>query len=197
MREDWETAISGEILDVRDGTHDTPKYIEEPVHPLVTSKNLKNGVIDLSNVKYISNDSFQEINKRSKVDIGDVLFAMIGTIGNPVVITQEPNYSIKNVGLFKNVHNVINSKLLGYYLDSLNFYSQLEKRQFLKGTTQKFIPLGHLRKTRNPITTPPRTTSYSSQNRGTLFRSRQRHSRPQKSTRSIGNFSPSCVEESF
>ncbi len=153
MREDWETAISGEILDVRDGTHDTPKYIEEPVHPLVTSKNLKNGVIDLSNVKYISNDSFQEINKRSKVDIGDVLFAMIGTIGNPVVITQEPNYSIKNVGLFKNVHNVINSKLLGYYLDSLNFYSQLEKRQFLKGTTQKFIPLGHLRKLEIPL--PP------------------------------------------
>ena len=155
MREDWDTAISGEILDVRDGTHDTPKYIEEAVHPLVTSKNLKNGVIDLSNVKYISNDSFQEINKRSKVDIGDVLFAMIGTIGNPVVITLEPNYSIKNVGLFKNVHNVINSKLLGYYLDSLNFYSQLEKRQFLKGTTQKFIPLGHLRKLEIPIAPIP------------------------------------------
>ena len=155
MREDWDTAISGEILDIRDGTHDTPKYVEEAVHPLVTSKNLKNGVIDLSNVKYISNDSFQEINKRSKVDIGDVLFAMIGTIGNPVVITLEPNYSIKNVGLFKNVYNVINSKLLGYYLDSLNFYSQLEKRQFLKGTTQKFIPLGHLRKLEIPIAPLP------------------------------------------
>ena len=155
MREDWDTAISGEILDVRDGTHDTPKYIEEPVHPLVTSKNLKNGVIDLSNVKYISQDSFLEINKRSKVDIGDVLFAMIGTIGNPVVITKEPNYSIKNVGLFKNIHNVIDSKLLGYFLDSITFYSQLERRQFLKGTTQKFIPLGHLRKLEIPLASLP------------------------------------------
>lgn len=155
MREDWDLAISGEILDVRDGTHDTPKYVDEQVHPLVTSKNLKNGLIDLSNVKYISNNDFQEINKRSKVDIGDVLFAMIGTIGNPVVITQEPHYSIKNIGLFKNKHKAIESKLLGYYLDSLNFYSQLEKRQFLKGTTQKFIPLGYLRNLEIPIAPIP------------------------------------------
>jgi len=155
MREDWGIAISGEILDVRDGTHDTPKYVEEQAHPLVTSKNLKDGTIDLDDVKYISVEDFNEINKRSKVDIGDVLYAMIGTIGNPVVITTEPHYSIKNVGLFKNKLKIINSDLFKYYLDSPIFYSQVDKRQLLKGTTQKFIPLGHLRNLEIPIAPIP------------------------------------------
>lgn len=155
LKEDWDNAISGDILDVRDGTHDTPKYVTESIHPLVTSKNLKNGSIDFSDVKYISNEDFNEINKRSKVDIGDILFAMIGTIGNPVVVKKEPHYSIKNIGLFKNRVKIIESELLKNFLDSLNFYSQLEKRQLLKGTTQKFIPLGHLRNIFIPIAPLP------------------------------------------
>jgi type I restriction enzyme S subunit len=109
----------------------------------------------LSNVKYISRENFNEIGKRSKVDIGDVLFAMIGTIGNPVVIKTEPNFAIKNIGLFKNNLKVIHSGLLGHFLDSYLFYDQLEKRQLLKGTTQKFIPLGHLRKIEIPIAPLP------------------------------------------
>ncbi|SEH05078.1 restriction endonuclease subunit S [Candidatus Venteria ishoeyi] len=153
IRDDWVTVITSEILDVRDGTHDSPKYISNSNHPLVTSKNLKGGDLDLSNVKYISKNDFNEINKRSKVDIGDVLFAMIGTIGNPVVIKKEPHYSIKNIGLFKNTFKVINSEFLKYFLDSYNLYNQLVKRELLKGTTQKFIPLGHLRKLEIPL--PP------------------------------------------
>lgn len=153
MKEDWEIAISGEILDVRDGTHDTPKYVKHSSHPLITSKNLKNNNIDFSNVKYISNKDFQEIGRRSAVEVNDVLFAMIGTIGNPVIIKEEPNFAIKNVALFKNPDKLINSHLLKYYLESNVFFDQLNKREFLKGTTQRFIPLGHLRNLKIPL--PP------------------------------------------
>ena len=47
--ESWEWVKLGDYLDVRDGTHDTPKYITEGI-PLVTSKNLINGCIDFDNV---------------------------------------------------------------------------------------------------------------------------------------------------
>jgi type I restriction enzyme S subunit len=43
----------GEVYDVRDGTHDSPRYQSEG-YPLITSKNLKNGVITFDKVKYIS-----------------------------------------------------------------------------------------------------------------------------------------------
>ncbi len=45
----------GSCLDVRDGTHDTPKYVLEGI-PLVTSKNLCNGKIDFSTAKFISRE---------------------------------------------------------------------------------------------------------------------------------------------
>ncbi len=153
LPDSWIKVVSSEILDIRDGTHDTPKYVDDEIYPLVTSKNLKNGDLDLKNVKYISKEDFLQISLRSKVDIGDILFAMIGTIGNPVLVKAEPKYAIKNIGLFKNPKKLISSELFKYYLDSFTFYSQIEEKQFLKGTTQKFIPLGHLRKIEIPL--PP------------------------------------------
>ena len=42
FNDDWEKRKLNEISDVRDGTHDSPKYINEG-HPFITSKNVKNG----------------------------------------------------------------------------------------------------------------------------------------------------------
>lgn len=136
-----ENVIFRDILDVRDGTHDSPQYYDEG-YPLVTSKNLKNGCITDKDIKYISKEDFDQINQRSKVDVGDILFAMIGTIGNPVVIEDEPNYAIKNVALFKNKGKV-NPYFIKYYLESREVRDKMQKEA--KGTTQKFVSLGYLR----------------------------------------------------
>ena len=95
----WVVKKLGEVYDVRDGTHDSPKYVKEG-YALITSKNLKNDSLNYDNVNYITEQDYISINKRSKVDVGDVLFAMIGTIGNPIVIKDEPDFAIKNVALF-------------------------------------------------------------------------------------------------
>jgi type I restriction enzyme S subunit len=83
---------------------------------------------------------------------------MIGTIGNPVVVKGDVQFSIKNVGLFKKNPTVILPEYLCHYLSSKVFEKQLEDRQLLKGTTQKFIPLGHLRQLLIPI--PPIETQH-------------------------------------
>jgi len=137
--EGWVEKKLGDAYDVRDGTHDSPKY-QDNGFPLITSKNLKNGLITLDKIKYISEDDYLSINKRSKVDVGDILFAMIGTIGNPVVVRNEPDFSIKNVALFK-VSKNNDSDFLRYYLE----YSTKVMRDEAKGTTQKFVGLGYLR----------------------------------------------------
>ena len=84
---------------------------------------------------------------RSKVDIGDILFAMIGTIGNPVGVTEKPNYAIKNVALFKNINKI--KLFLKYYLESEYVTNKMENEA--KGTTQKFVPLGYLRNFPVPV----------------------------------------------
>ena len=137
----WVECQLGEVFDIRDGTHDSPKY-HDIGYPLVTSKNLKNGLIDLENVSLISEKDYNKINERSKVSIGDILFAMIGTIGNPVIIVDEPQFAIKNVALFK-YNNLINNKYLKYFLESPKTLNIMHSQA--KGSTQKFVGLGYLR----------------------------------------------------
>jgi restriction endonuclease S subunit len=132
---------ASELLDVRDGTHDSPKFLKQGF-PFITSKNLKNGSLDFSNVKYISDADYSEFNKRSKVDSGDMLFGMIGTIGNPVVVKTSEPFAIKNVALFK-ANDSYNLEFLRYYYSSPKVSRAIEDST--RGTTQRFVGLGNLR----------------------------------------------------
>lgn len=137
----WETAPMNKIYDVRDGTHDSPRY-HTTGYPLITSKNLCEDFIDMDNVKYISKEDYDKINERSKVDVGDVLFAMIGTIGNPTLVVKEPNFAIKNMALFK-VPNNQSGSLLRYILSTDEVLGEMKIKA--KGANQPFVSLGYLR----------------------------------------------------
>ncbi len=144
----WETKSMGDVCDVRDGTHDSPKYVEEG-YPLIISKNVINGEIDFTNVNLISKDDLDKINKRSKVDRGDILMPMIGTIGRPTIVDFEKEFAIKNVALIKSDNKTILSGYVRTVLDSVYFAKYLEQNE--KGSTQKFISLGALRSFPLPI----------------------------------------------
>ena len=85
---------------VRDGTHDTPKPTDSGYY-LVTSKAVNNDTIDLSSCYLISENDYNNINKRSKVNKWDVIMTMIGTVGRLHIVKYEPQYAIKNIALFK------------------------------------------------------------------------------------------------
>jgi type I restriction enzyme S subunit len=138
---DWEEKRLGEVSDVRDGTHDSPKY-QEKGYPLITSKNLlKSGQMDFDNVNFISENDYLEINKRSGVEVGNILFGMIGTIGNPVIV-KERDFAIKNVALIKEKTELKNVYLI-HYLNSHLINKQFHEQN--TGGTQKFIALGVIR----------------------------------------------------
>ena len=140
--DDWEERKLGDFSDVRDGTHASPKYISEG-HPMVTSKNLTHSGLDMTDVSFLTDEDFDEINKRSKVSIGDILFGMIGTIGNPVIVYRD-DFAIKNVALIKEKSsNPIINKWLLQYLKSPSFNRFIQKEN--AGGTQKFIALGLIR----------------------------------------------------
>ena len=138
--EDWEQCKLSDVADVRDGTHDSPKFYNDGF-PLVTSKNLKGGSIDFSDCSFISEQDFNEINKRSKVDPGDILFGMIGTIGNPAIV-EHTGFAIKNVALIKE-GNIINNRFIYHLLSSEVFENYIAREN--AGGTQKFIALNQIR----------------------------------------------------
>ena len=157
---DWSYTRLKEVKDVRDGTHSSPKYIDNG-YPLVTSKNLSDSGLDLNDVSLISESDYNEINKRSKVEVGDILLGLIGTIGKPVLVETD-GFAIKNVGLIKNGGQIQNQFLLQYLKTNLfNKYIQIE----MAGNTQKFLGLETLRNTKIPVPSPAEQTAI-----GSLFR---------------------------
>ena len=140
--EGWAWCRFGNYIDVRDGTHDSPKYVETG-YPFVTSKNLINGKIDFSNVQYISEQDHKNYIQRSHVEDNDILFAMIGSIGNPVLIKKDREFSIKNVALFKAYEKEqTDMKFVLLFL----LWIQEDLKKIAKGGMQPFIPLNLFRR---------------------------------------------------
>ena len=140
----WEKEQLGMVCDVRDGTHDSPQYYETGC-PLVTSKNVTGGKIDLTDCSLICEVDFKKINERSKVDIGDIIMPMIGTVGKPVIVDVEPNFAIKNVSLIKfKDHSTVLNIFICALLQSDYFDNAVLSK--VRGGTQKFISLGDIRK---------------------------------------------------
>jgi type I restriction enzyme S subunit len=132
----------GDVLDIRDGTHDTPKYVEIGI-PLITSKNLTDYGLCFRDISFISEADHNQILNRSAVENGDILYGMIGTIGKPTLVETDRKFSIKNVALFKQSNPQIHNKYLRRLLNSPPINSQIA--QASKGGTQKFVSLGALR----------------------------------------------------
>ena len=142
----WYIVPTRRIIDVRDGTHDTPEYIEpsENSVPFVTSKDFDGDTINFDDAKYISADDHELFIQRSKVDNGDVLMSMIGgNIGKALIVLGYTDFSIKNVALFKTHGNLALAKFVLYYIRSGLLDTQIELQS--RGGAQSFLSLTDIR----------------------------------------------------
>lgn len=139
----WENVNLSSIINIKDGTHDSPSPTENGV-PLVTSTHLNPYDISLKETYNISEEDFVQTNKRSKVDKFDILFSMIGTVGLVnYVLYDEINFAIKNVGLFKTSEKKEIAEYILFYLKS--DYMKLYLASNPNGSTQSYVTLGFLR----------------------------------------------------
>ena len=153
IKPEWEMVELQRLCDVRDGTHDSPKYVLEGGVPFVTQKNITKDGLSLDDINYISQEDHKKIIKRSEVAVGDILISMIGANrGMSCIVDVEKEFSIKNVGLIKSL-NKINQTYLLYYLKSTNASEYIALMS--SGGAQQFIGLTSLRNF--PIRVPTTT----------------------------------------
>jgi type I restriction enzyme, S subunit len=137
--EHWKLSRLKHIVQVKDGTHETPQYVEpsESSFPFITSKDIKEDQIDFSYAKYISKSDYIQFNKRSDVTKGDIIMPMIGTVGNPALVETDRPFSIKNVALFKTSESPNDGKYLLYFLRSNVVMEQFDLLS--RGGVQGFV----------------------------------------------------------
>ena len=82
---------------ITDGTHKTPNYLSEGI-TFISAKNIVKNKLDFSDVKYISEDEYQEIQKRCQTEFNDILLSKSGSLGTPVIVKTD-----KKLGLFESL----------------------------------------------------------------------------------------------
>jgi type I restriction enzyme S subunit len=109
--------------------------------PLITSKHINGNRLGFESAYLISDEDFDKINQRSKVDKNDILISMIGTIGLIYLEQSDAvNYAIKNVGLFKTSQNTSWMAYTYFWLKS-NLGKQFLD-EHISGSTQEYVSLG-------------------------------------------------------
>ncbi|MGL5280070.1 MAG: restriction endonuclease subunit S [Cetobacterium sp.] len=129
--ENWEWIKMSTITSkITDGAHKTPTYIENGI-PFISVKNIKNGNINFSDVKYISKEEHEILYKRCNPELGDILITKSGTIGRTAVVKTKKEFSLfVSVALIKNYKNIILSEYLCYgiddYMNKINIDSDIK-----------------------------------------------------------------------
>lgn len=123
--DEWEEIEVGNLTKIFDGTHSTPKYVEEGI-PFYSVEHLTRD--DFSVTKFISEEVFEKENKRVKLERNDILMTRIGDIGTAKCLTWDVRASFYvSLALFKS-NEKFNSSYLAYYINSIEFQRELWKR---------------------------------------------------------------------
>jgi type I restriction enzyme S subunit len=146
MVEGWiNTTLDQLCFKITDGTHKTPIYQNEGI-VFLSAKNVKAGLLDLSEHKFISKEEHIQLTKRCKPESGDVMLSKSGSLGDAIVIPNLPfEFSIfESLALLKTKRNHIDSEFLKQYLNSP--ISQEYFRLITSGVAVKHLHLVDLRK---------------------------------------------------
>lgn len=140
---DWQILRMSGFCYVTDGTHDTPRPVNDGGVPLVTGKCIKNGFIDFKESYNISYKDHESISKRSGLQTGDILFSNIGTVGTTCLVNYDREFSVKNVIIFK-PDSIKVSNYLYSWLNSDSIQAIFTTQT--NGASQQFVGLNFMRR---------------------------------------------------
>lgn len=132
-------------LNITDGEHGSVTDDINGTCFLLSNKNIIDGKIVISdNDRRISTDAWRNINKRTKLESGDVLISTVGTLGKTAIVEGEVNYDFqRSVGIIKCNKNKLLNKFLYYYLNLPHVQNKLVNTS--KGAVQKCIFINDLK----------------------------------------------------
>ncbi|MGD0310036.1 MAG: restriction endonuclease subunit S [Acidobacteriota bacterium] len=133
---------------VTDGTHDSPKLQPSGV-PFIKGKHISSRRIDFETCNFIAEEDHFKCVKRVKPLVDDVLFANVGSVGDVARVTEEREFSIKNVALFRPDPSKMDPTYFYYLVVSPPFRGVFLNAR--SGAAQPFISLEAFRSHRFPF----------------------------------------------
>ena len=134
---------------ITDGTHQPPKFTTEGI-PFLFVSNIITNKICYDAEKFITEEVYTELVKRTPIEMGDVLLSTVGSYGHPAVVKSERPFCFqRHIAYLKPDRDRINSEYLHSAILSDEVQRQIDER--VKGIAQKTLNLSEIRKLQFPL----------------------------------------------
>lgn len=134
---------------ITDGTHQPPKFVSEGI-PFLFVSNLVSNEITFETDKFITQETYNDLIKRTPIEEGDILLSTVGSYGHPAIVKNNKKFLFqRHIAYLKPKHDVICSEYLHSALLSQEAQRQIQKK--VKGVAQKTLNLSEIRKISIPI----------------------------------------------
>lgn len=151
---DWHVDSLGDVTKkVTDGAHKTPTYVSHGV-PFVSTKDFSGGRLSLTSARRIPESEHEVLYRRCDPRRGDVLIGRIGTLGRPVIVDVDVEFSLfVSVGLIRPNEEIVTPQFLRLFLSSPLAMTLFDQIKIGGGTHTDKLNLADLKGI--PILVPP------------------------------------------
>ena len=136
---------------ITDGTHQPPKFQTSGI-PFIFVSNITTNELDYKTEKFISQETYDELYKRTPIEIGDLLLSTVGSYGHSAIVKKNDKFLFqRHIAYLKPIREKINSVYLQGVILTDDVQRQIDKA--VKGIAQKTLNLSEVKKLTIPL--PP------------------------------------------
>ena len=136
---------------ITDGTHQPPKFEESGI-PFLFVSNIVTNNITYDTEKFISEETYKELIKRTPIEIGDLLLSTVGSYGHSAIVKFAKRFCFqRHIAYLKPKSEIVDSEYFRSAILSDNVQRQIHS--CVRGIAQKTLNLSEIRKLCIPL--PP------------------------------------------
>ncbi|NBB28012.1 restriction endonuclease subunit S [Cellulophaga sp. BC115SP] len=122
----WEERTLGEMCVIGDIDHRMPESVKDGIPYIMTGSFVGINDIDFENSKLISIEDYEQLSKKIKPELGDILFARYASVGAVRYVEAQKNFLVSYSCAILKSNSTFSSKYLFYYLQSNETQRQIE-----------------------------------------------------------------------
>ena len=134
---------------ITDGTHNPPKFVEFGI-PFILVSNITGNIVTYETHKYITENDYHVLMKRTPIEKGDVLLSTVGSYGHPAIVTEDRPFAFqRHIAHLKPNRDLLTSEYLHAAILSSIVQEQIEV--LILGVAQKTLNLSAIRQIQIPV----------------------------------------------
>ena len=134
---------------ITDGTHQPPKFSDAGI-PFIFVSNITGDKVTYDAEKFIDQDTYDVLIKRTPIEIGDILLSTVGSYGHPAVVKTDKRFLFqRHIAYLKPKKELVDSDYLHGAILSPDAQRQIEEG--VKGIAQKTLNLSEIKKMKIPV----------------------------------------------